>query len=100
MGGVKSPYDACRRVHSRKQRRSNNGTPEERATLREMVEEIDALMIPKIVGGINYLLYSRPAAGSLSTTAENGRLREERGEIWRMADAATRYCRLLCRFMG
>jgi hypothetical protein len=28
---VKFPYDACRRVHSRKQRRSKNGTPEERA---------------------------------------------------------------------
>jgi hypothetical protein len=100
MSGVKFPYDACRRVHSRKQRRSKNGTPEERGTLREMVEEIDALIIPKIVCGINCLLYSRAAAGSLLTTAENGRLREERREIWRMADAATRYCRLLCRFMG
>jgi hypothetical protein len=28
---VKFPYDACRRVHSRKQRRSKNGTPAERA---------------------------------------------------------------------
>ena len=28
---VKFPYDACRRVHSRKPRRSKNGTPEERA---------------------------------------------------------------------
>jgi hypothetical protein len=28
---VKFPYDACRRIHSRKQRRSKNGTPEERA---------------------------------------------------------------------
>jgi hypothetical protein len=27
----KFPYDACRRVHSRKPRRSKNGTPEERA---------------------------------------------------------------------
>jgi hypothetical protein len=28
----KFPYDACRRVHSKKPRRSKNGTPEERAT--------------------------------------------------------------------
>jgi hypothetical protein len=27
----KFPYDACRRVHSKKPRRSKNGTPEERA---------------------------------------------------------------------
>jgi hypothetical protein len=27
----KFPYDACRRVHSQKPRRSKNGTPEERA---------------------------------------------------------------------
>jgi hypothetical protein len=29
---VKFPYDACRRIHSRKSRRSKNGTPEERAS--------------------------------------------------------------------
>jgi hypothetical protein len=28
---IKFPYDACRRAHSRKPRRSKNGTPEERA---------------------------------------------------------------------
>ena len=28
---IRFPYDACRRVHSRKPRRSKNGTPEERA---------------------------------------------------------------------
>ena len=31
MNLVKFPYDACRAVHSRKPRRSKNGTPEERA---------------------------------------------------------------------
>jgi hypothetical protein len=32
MGNVvKFPYDACRRIHSRKPRKSKNGTPEERA---------------------------------------------------------------------
>jgi hypothetical protein len=31
MTVVKFPYNACRRVHSRKPRRSRNGTPEERA---------------------------------------------------------------------
>jgi hypothetical protein len=33
MTGIiyKFPYDACRRVHSRKPRKSRNGTPEQRA---------------------------------------------------------------------
>jgi hypothetical protein len=31
MSVIKFPHDACRRVHSRKPRRSKNGTPEERA---------------------------------------------------------------------
>jgi hypothetical protein len=31
MEVIKFPYDACRRVHSRKPRKSKNGTPEERA---------------------------------------------------------------------
>jgi hypothetical protein len=31
MTVVKFPYSACRRVHSRRQRISKNGTPEERA---------------------------------------------------------------------
>jgi hypothetical protein len=31
MNVVKFPYNTCRRVHSRKPRRSKNGTPEERA---------------------------------------------------------------------
>jgi hypothetical protein len=33
---VKFPYDACRRVHSKKPRRSKNGTPEERAAGEQM----------------------------------------------------------------
>jgi hypothetical protein len=33
------------------------------------------------------------SAGILSPTAENGHLRQERHEVWRMADAATRYWR-------
>ncbi len=74
---VKFPYSASRRVHSRRPRKSKNGTPEERATLQELVAE-DA----------------RPPARSLSATAENGVLRKERHEIWRMAEAATRYWRL------
>jgi hypothetical protein len=36
----------------------------------------------------------RPTAGSSSTTADNGRLRQIRKEIWRMAEAATRYWRV------
>jgi predicted nucleic acid-binding protein len=85
---VKFPFTVSRRAFARKPRWSKNGTPEERATLREMVaEEIDAQMNPKIVGG------NRPPARSLSTTGENGRLRKERHEVWRMADAATHYWR-------
>jgi hypothetical protein len=34
----------------------------------------------------------------LSATAKNGRLREKRREIWRMAEAATRYWRLRLEF--
>jgi len=82
---VQFPYNASRRVHSRRPRKSKNGTPEERATLQEMVaEEIDA----------------RPPAGSLSTTAKNGRIRQERREVWQMAEAATRYWRTLLDFQS
>ena len=35
---------------------------------------------------------------TLSTTAENGRLREKRKEIWRMAEATTRYWRVRLTF--
>jgi hypothetical protein len=46
------------------------------------------------VPGIDYLPDNRPPAGSLSTTAENWRIRQERHDVWRMADAATRYWRV------
>jgi hypothetical protein len=79
MNVVKFPYSVSRRVHARRQRRSPNGTPEERAALQEIVaEETDA----------------RPPARSLSITGENERSRQERGEVWRMAEAATRYWKL------
>jgi len=62
---------------------------------------------PKIVGGIDHLPDDRsrkqstdaqvdarrPPTGSLSTTAQNGRLRKTRYEAWLMAEAATRYWR-------
>jgi hypothetical protein len=52
---VKFPFSVSRRAHARKPRTSENGTPKERATLREIVvEEIDAM------GGIDYLLDYRP----------------------------------------
>jgi hypothetical protein len=38
----KFPYDACRRVHSRKPRRSKNGTPEERAAKAAALETTPA----------------------------------------------------------
>jgi hypothetical protein len=91
---VKFPYSVSRRAHARKPRASKNGTPEERGTLREMVdEEIDAQMNTKIVGGIDYVLDNRPPTGSLSTTARNGRLRKKRYDVWRTAEAVTRYWR-------
>lgn len=37
------------------------------------------------------IVLDRPGAAPLSTTAENGRLRQERNEVWQMAEATTRY---------
>lgn len=39
---VKFPYDACRRVHSKKPRRSKNGTPDERAAKAAALETTPA----------------------------------------------------------
>src|SRR6266404_6824141 len=39
------------------------------------------------------ILDNRPTGGSLSITAANGRLRQERHEIWRMAEVARQYWR-------
>jgi hypothetical protein len=47
------------------------------------------------VQGIDPSLANRPSA-----TAENGRLRQERYEVWRMAEAATRYWRLRMEFQS
>ena len=63
---------------------------------------------PKIVGGIDHLPDDRARkqstdaqvdarrspTESLSTNAQNGRLRKKRYETWRMAEAATRYWRV------
>jgi len=82
---VEFPFSVSRKAHARKPPASKNGTPEERATLQEMVaEEIDA----------------RLPARSLSTTGKNGVLRKERHEIWRMAEAATRCWRLRLDFQS
>jgi hypothetical protein len=43
---VKFPYDACRRVHSKKPRRSKNGTPEERAAKAAALEATPADVVP------------------------------------------------------
>jgi hypothetical protein len=73
---VEFPFSVSRKAHAHKP--PANGTPEERATLQEMVaEEIGA----------------RPPAGSLSITGKNERLRKERHEVWRAAEAATHYWR-------
>src|SRR5258708_15453150 len=70
---------------------------------------------PKIVGGIDHLpddrsrkqstdahesADARRPAESLSITAQNGHLREQRHEIWRAAEAATRYWRLRLDFQS
>jgi hypothetical protein len=43
---VKFPYDACRRVHSKKPRRSKNGTPEERAAKAAALFPTSADVVP------------------------------------------------------
>jgi hypothetical protein len=45
--------------------------------------------------GVDPSLANRPSA-----TAENGRLRQERYEVWQMAEAATRYWRLRMEFQS
>jgi hypothetical protein len=42
----KFPYDACRRVHSKKPRRSKNGTPEERAAKAAALFPTSADVVP------------------------------------------------------
>jgi hypothetical protein len=86
---VKFPYSVSRKAYARKPRNSINGTPEERAALQEMVSE-----------EINAQIDRRSRPGSLSTTGKNGRLRKERHDDWRMAEAATRYWRLRIDFQS
>jgi hypothetical protein len=66
---IEFPFGVTRREFARKSRASKNGAPEGRAS-------------------------QTAADASLSVTAGNGRLRKERQEIWRMAEATTRYWRL------
>jgi hypothetical protein len=48
---LKFPYDACRRVHSRKPRRSKNGTPEERAAAARNVAPASLMPLEMPLGG-------------------------------------------------
>jgi hypothetical protein len=68
---IKFPFGVSRRAHARKRRAT-------RAT--------------------EIIIDDRPKAGS--ATAENGRLRKERYEVWRMAEAATGYWRVRIDFEG
>jgi hypothetical protein len=89
---IKFPFAVSRRAHARKPRASKNGTPEERISLRETdVEEIRKMVVEEI--GARRAA-AQPAAGSLSTTGENGRLRLERREAWWDSERVTRYWRL------
>jgi hypothetical protein len=74
----KFPVSVSRRSRARLSRASNLGAPEEQAASREIVDaQTD----------------NRRPAKSVSVTAENGRLRDERHEVWRMAEVSTRYWR-------
>ncbi len=55
---------------------------------------------PVIAEEIDTQIDKRPVARSSSTTAANGRVRKERQEVWRMAEAATRYWRLRLDFQS
>jgi hypothetical protein len=74
---VKFPYSVSRRVHSRKSRRSKNGTPEQRA--------LGAAATVAMVSGDQ---------SSETVTYRNGCLRKERDAVWQKAEAATRYWRV------
>jgi hypothetical protein len=52
----KFPYDACRRVHSRRPRRSKNGTPEERAAKAAAFEATPADVVS--MSGVRADVYS------------------------------------------
>ena len=67
---VKFPYTACRRVHSRKPRRSFNGTPEERAA--KAAAEAAALPEPA-----NVIEISRPIV-----TAAPDEQPDEQLDLW------------------
>jgi hypothetical protein len=93
---VKFPFSVSRRAHARLPRASKNGTPEEREAVRKLaVEEIAAI---KIEEEADCATNDRRPDRPLSVTAENGRLRIERWEDWRMAEAATRYWRMRLKF--
>jgi hypothetical protein len=106
---VKFPSNVSRRAQARKPRASKNGTPDERVaqtdsergqeddSLRQLVK---AVVDEKLAGDADDFLDNRPPARSLSITAQNGRLRTERHEEWRMAEAATRYWRVRLDFEG
>jgi hypothetical protein len=64
MSVVKFPYSASRRVHSRRQRRSKNGTPEERAA-KAAVEKSAAATVIEISG--------RSVVADVDTTAAQRR---------------------------
>jgi hypothetical protein len=55
---------------------------------------------PAVAEKIDTQIENRPAARSSSTTAGNGRVRKERQEVWRMAEAATRYWRVRMDFQS
>lgn len=89
---VKLPYSACRRLHSRKPRRSKNGTPEEREKLREAGATGEERRIGlSIVGGVDRFLDSQPQAEPSTETAKSLRLRQDRRKAWRLAERAVAY---------
>jgi hypothetical protein len=73
---VKFPYSASRRVHSRRQRRSKNGTPEERAAKAAVEKSAAATVIEKsgrsVVADVDTTAAQRREIIELAKTLDDG----------------------------
>ena len=75
---VRFPYSACRRVHSRKPRRSKNGTPEERAA-RTAAEA--SKLVPAAIVDLSKMMAEAPADKVDRRKLRSSPLREKVGPI-------------------
>jgi hypothetical protein len=74
----KFPSDASRRVHSRKPRRSKNGTPEERAA---RAASTAAKMVPAAIVDLSEMMAEAPADRAVRRKLRGSPLREKVGPI-------------------